>query len=102
MCNCFKKYKPTEVDELKQKHHQNPIRTRISLLFNSYSIIGVLKDLLTGKAEFADKYLQKFRLAECKYCEYKTNVFGQRCTICGCFLKAKVKFQKSKCPIEKW
>ena len=43
----------------------------------------------------------KKRLNICKACEKYDSLFG-RCKECGCFMILKVKFSKTKCPLNKW
>lgn len=40
------------------------------------------------------------RLAICKPCPYRTR--DNRCSSCGCFIKAKVRVPSEKCPNGKW
>ena len=67
-----------------------------------------LKDLvhITGNMDFniiSSEELQKQRLNICKFCENnKTTVKIDTCSLCGCFVSTKVKFEKSQCPIGKW
>ena len=39
------------------------------------------------------------RLKVCKKCKY---LKGNRCSVCGCFMFIKAKFQASKCPKGYW
>lgn len=50
---------------------------------------------------FASEEKQKERLDVCKTCDYYS-VRHHRCKHCGCYLKHKVKFEVSECPIQKW
>lgn len=43
--------------------------------------------------------LAKERMAICRECKYYKN---KRCKICGCFISAKVRAKKSKCPKKLW
>lgn len=43
----------------------------------------------------------KTRLDICKSCE-NFNSENYKCKLCGCFMKAKVLFPNTKCPINKW
>jgi hypothetical protein len=67
-----------------------------------------LKDLakIAGNVEFnilSTEKIQKERLDICKVCENnKTTVKIDTCSLCGCFVATKVKFEKSQCPIGKW
>jgi len=44
---------------------------------------------------------QQKRLDICKKCEYYSPR-QQRCKQCGCYMKHKVRFSASTCPIQKW
>jgi hypothetical protein len=73
----------------------------IKSLFTSYSIIGVLVDIFNGTIDLSDyKEIQK-RRDICYNCNYLFKLTKQ-CKQCGCFIKAKTIFSKSKCPIGKW
>jgi hypothetical protein len=48
----------------------------------------------------ADQETRAKRIGECQQCEHL--VKRKRCGKCGCFVRAKVTFEKSKCPIDKW
>lgn len=50
---------------------------------------------------FVDKPKAQARYDICKPCEHFKKELAQ-CAVCGCFMKAKVKFEKSKCPEGKW
>ena len=67
----------------------------------SYNIIDVFKDIVTGKLKFASRKLAKERYTECTTCEVRDKTLNI-CTICGCFLPAKTKLEKSTCPMGKW
>lgn len=43
----------------------------------------------------------KVRLKICLECNHINNS-NDKCTICGCFIPAKVRSLKSKCPKSKW
>lgn len=44
--------------------------------------------------------LSKKRFAICKKCEHLTKM--GRCRKCGCFMEAKSRAKKTKCPINLW
>jgi hypothetical protein len=64
-----------------------------------------LKEVGQGVAEdgtlWSDKTMEERRQYTCERC---TEFDHQRlrCTACGCFMKAKWKFERSKCPLDKW
>lgn len=66
-----------------------------------YTIIDVLKDLVTGKLKFAARSVREDRQTLCDDCEVR-DVKKNVCTACGCWLPAKVRLAKSKCPMELW
>jgi hypothetical protein len=37
----------------------------------------------------------------CQSCPY-FNHFNERCTVCGCYMRAKVKVPMATCPMNKW
>lgn len=45
------------------------------------------------------KDLGEKRFAVCQQCPHLKN---DRCTLCGCFMKAKSKIPGAQCPIQKW
>lgn len=49
----------------------------------------------------ADKKVRDERRKICFSCEHLKQP-KNRCGKCGCFISAKVVFEKSKCPIKKW
>jgi hypothetical protein len=60
-----------------------------------------ITDVLKGNQLFVSEEEQNRRMGICNQCEY----FSQediRCKQCGCFLKQKVSFTASKCPINRW
>lgn len=68
---------------------------------NSYGILDVVKDAIVGDLEFVSQEIADERMAICNGCDVQ-NVALKTCTACGCFLPAKVRLQKSACPMELW
>lgn len=67
-----------------------------------YTILNVIVDEFLNKAEKASKYTRARRLyLNCYACDELFNPTKQ-CKKCGCFVKAKVMYKKSSCPIGKW
>ncbi len=66
-----------------------------------YNIVDVVKDIVTGKLEFADSTIAKDRYSICKQCEVRNKRLNI-CTICGCIIPLKVKLNKSNCPMDLW
>jgi len=50
---------------------------------------------------FVDQPTAQARYDICKPCEFFKKELTQ-CAKCGCIMKVKVKFEKSKCPEGKW
>lgn len=84
----------------------------IKYSFNNYSIFNILldtlrsvlfdkSDLMPELAGLSERYR---RIRKCSYCEDKITLFKNtpQCSLCGCFLNAKVKYLKSKCPKGYW
>ena len=65
----------------------------------------VLNEIFLGWKNYIFKskeleILAKKRIEICINCEkFKTS---KRCSLCGCFMPAKVRNQYSKCPLKKW
>lgn len=66
-----------------------------------YGLKEIAVDLIKGGVEYTDQKEQQRRLDICQNCP-KLNKTLVQCTECGCFMKAKVKFKLSKCPLGKW
>lgn len=67
---------------------------------NYYSIISVIKDYINGNIVYIDKEGEKYRNDICNNCERLS--FIKNCKECGCFVKLKVKYYNSSCPLNKW
>lgn len=63
--------------------------------------IKALKDVVTGKAEYAEQSEIDRRMSICKNCENFLSVM-KVCQKCGCFMPAKTKFMIATCPVGKW
>ncbi|HDQ15208.1 MAG TPA: hypothetical protein ENN41_10390 [Sediminispirochaeta sp.] len=66
-----------------------------------YTIFNVIWDHLTGHVHMVDWEKRASRYAICEECEHFFPVTKQ-CLKCGCFLKLKVKYVDSSCPVGKW
>lgn len=62
---------------------------------------NVIQDFVNGNEIFATEELQKQRWNICNSCEWN-DTEHKKCTKCGCYLEAKLKFNSSFCPILKW
>lgn len=72
--------------------------------------MGILSEIYSGWKNYAFKNpevekLAKERVIKCINCRIN-NKPGMRpnktCIVCGCFIPAKVRSEKSKCPIKRW
>lgn len=59
----------------------------------------IIDNALKGNATLVSEEERVRRWSICQGCE---NLLNDRCTQCGCFMKVKVAFKTSNCPIEKW
>lgn len=50
---------------------------------------------------FVIQQIAQYRYDICKSCD-QFNVTLYTCKQCGCFMKVKVKFKNSACPLAKW
>lgn len=67
--------------------------------------MNVLKEIYNGWKNYAFKSpeiekLAKKRAEICADCPKLTN--KKTCSVCGCYIPAKVRSEKSKCPLKKW
>lgn len=66
-----------------------------------YGAKDVALDLLKGQARYASDQVSEARMQTCRTCpEFRTVM--RVCGACGCYLPAKVKFEKSSCPKGRW
>tara|TARA_Y100000817_G_scaffold293553_1_gene266624 strand:+ start:4023 stop:4382 length:360 start_codon:yes stop_codon:yes gene_type:complete len=65
------------------------------------SIKNAGKKILKGEKLSADSIVSEKRLEICNQCPKFIKEQG-RCSLCGCFLKAKVRIVSETCPIGKW
>jgi len=66
--------------------------------------LDALQLAIKNKVVFADENTILHRIDLCSSCpEYITGSFGtERCGICGCGMKLKVRIAAASCPIKKW
>lgn len=60
-------------------------------------IIALFKYIIWGDQVTSDKYNN--RISICNQCSDKC---GNKCCICGCYLKKKAKWSTESCPKNKW
>lgn len=67
----------------------------------SYNVFDAIKDTIFNPNDcWATEEEVKRRASICDECPFKGSM--NRCTKCGCFLPAKVKYKNSTCPQGKW
>jgi len=59
----------------------------------------IIKNALSGNKTLIDDTVREHRWSVCQTCPRLQN---DRCLECGCFMKVKVAFQTSVCPLNKW
>lgn len=59
----------------------------------------IIKNALSGNRTLVDDEVRKHRWSTCGDCDRLQN---DRCLECGCFMKVKVAFNTSICPLGKW
>ena len=59
----------------------------------------IIKNALSGNKTLVEDSVRENRWATCQGCPRLQN---DRCLECGCFMKVKVAFQPSVCPLGKW
>ena len=88
------------------KSYHNSLTEMITQTFGHK--LRVLKSLLSlsikvqrKKGILCSEEVSKLRIEECERCNYYDKQ-QTRCRKCGCYMKVKVKFTNTKCPIGKW
>jgi len=66
----------------------------------SYGLMDLTKDIFKGTVDRASLEEASRRLNICNACPDLSML--RACKHCGCFMDAKVKFEKSTCPVGKW
>lgn len=59
----------------------------------------IIKNAVQGNKSLVEDDVRTTRWSICQTCPRLQN---DRCLECGCFMKVKVAFVTSKCPLEKW
>jgi hypothetical protein len=59
----------------------------------------IVKNAMQGNKSLVEDSVRIHRWSTCQTCPRLQN---DRCLECGCFMKVKVAFVTSKCPLEKW
>ena len=61
----------------------------------------VLKGVVAGQGMLVTQETYDERMAICETCPLFRKE-DKRCTECGCYMEAKARLKKAKCPIDKW
>lgn len=59
----------------------------------------IVSNALSGNKTLVEDNIRNTRWAICQQCP---SLLNDRCVECGCFMKVKVAFQTSVCPLSKW
>lgn len=59
----------------------------------------IVSNALKGNQTLASDAVREYRWSVCQTCPMLEN---NRCVKCGCFMKVKVAFSSSACPMDKW
>tara|TARA_R110000868_G_scaffold201591_3_gene449109 strand:+ start:3020 stop:3307 length:288 start_codon:yes stop_codon:yes gene_type:complete len=62
--------------------------------------VKITSNAISGNSTLVDDSVRELRIKTCRECPQFTP--DERCVECGCFMKIKVAFVTSKCPIGKW
>jgi len=88
-----------------QCHDDEEVKELPSVLQMAKSLMGTAKDVvggaLSGKGLRVDETTYEHRISLCRGCEFFINE-TERCSVCGCYMKAKSMFKKAYCPENKW
>lgn len=60
---------------------------------------NIISNALKGNSTLVSDEIRNSRWSTCLDCPFLQE---NRCSKCGCFMKVKVAFQTSKCPVGKW
>lgn len=61
--------------------------------------VKIVKNAMAGNKTLVEDSVREHRWSTCLKCPRLQN---DRCLECGCFMKVKVAFQPSVCPLGKW
>lgn len=67
----------------------------------TYNILDVIKDELTGTAEYVSHEEKLRRLSICLTCEHLKKL-SRQCGKCGCFVDMKTKYAEAECDADRW
>lgn len=87
---------PEEVDCVDKNEFPSVMEMAKNLLNDGSKIVT---NAIQGNKSLVDDELRNQRWSTCQECP---SLLDDRCLECGCFMKIKVAFVTSKCPLEKW
>lgn len=87
---------PEEIDCVDTKELPSVMEMAKNLMTDGSKII---KNAVQGNKNLVEDSVRRFRWSTCQECP---SLQDDRCLECGCFMKIKVAFVTSKCPLEKW
>ena len=70
-------------------------------MLNFEEKFGVLPTALLKKSNYTTPEIAEERMEICLECPFLIQA-TKTCKKCGCFMSAKTKLKKAKCPINKW
>lgn len=76
-------------------------KTSVTSHRQSYNLLHVIKDEITGQAEYVDEQTKQDRIDKCNVCNNLVSLTRQ-CKKCGCFIDVKARYKKAFCPIGQW
>lgn len=72
-----------------------------NLITKSYNFLKALIKRILGGVEDTDQKTYWYRITTCNNCE-ELDKQEMECTVCGCPVKLKTKWQTESCPLNKW
>lgn len=86
-------------------HDEEEVRELPSILEMAKNLVGSAKDIaagaIAGEGLAVEQTIYEHRMNICEGCEFFINETS-RCSVCGCYMKAKAMFKKTYCPENKW
>lgn len=65
-----------------------------------HGIIGLFKS--TFNIGIVDPKVKSHRLTLCLICSDMNRRKGNRCNLCGCYIRHKIRLKSEKCPKDEW
>jgi hypothetical protein len=86
-------------------HDDEEVNELPSVLQMAKNLAGSARDIavgaLKGEGIKVDDTTYEYRMSICGGCEFFISE-TERCSVCGCYMKAKNMFKKTYCPEGKW